>query len=72
MWKSFSKEQKNYLSQYITQFFSSYIKFLQNQKKKLSSEFEVFPNDLLEILQQLEPQIALGADFFAKASSKIN
>jgi len=50
----------------------NYMKFLQNQKKKISSEFEAFPNELLEILQQLEPQIVLGSEFFIKATAKNN
>ena len=50
----------------------NYIKFLQNQKKKINSEFESFPNELLEILQQLEPQIVLSPEFFLKATTKNN
>lgn len=50
----------------------NYIKFLHNQKKKINPEFESFPNELLEILQQLEPQIVLGPEFYLKATAKNN
>lgn len=72
VWKSFTKEQKNYLAQCITQFFKNYLKFMQNQKKKMNPEFEGFPNELLEIFQSLEPQIVLGPDLIMRVASKYN
>jgi hypothetical protein len=45
---------------------------LQNQKKKISLEFENFPNELLELFQQLEPQIVPGFDLLLKVAPKYN
>ena len=72
VWKTFSKEEKSYLAQWIINFFKNYIKFLQNQKKKISLEFEGFPNELLEIFQQLEPQIVPGQELLLKVAPKYN
>ena len=72
VWKSFTKEEKNYLAQCITQFFKNYLKFMQNQKKKMNPEFEGFPNELLEIFQSLEPQIVLGPDMIMRVANKYN
>jgi hypothetical protein len=72
VWKSFTKEQKQYLAHCIKAFFLNYLKFMQNQKKKINAEYDAFPNELLEILQQLEPQIVLGPEFFVKATAKNN
>jgi hypothetical protein len=71
VWKSFTKEEKQYLSYCIKQFLKSFtLNVLQNQKKKMNSEFDSFPNELLEIFQQLEPQIVLGPEYFVKPAEK--
>ena len=72
VWKTFTKEQKNYLAQCITSFFINYSKFLQNQKKRTNPDYETFPNELLEILQTLEPQIVLDPDLYSKIAMKYN
>lgn len=72
VWKTFTKEQKNYLAQCITNFFSMYSKYLQTIKEKTNSEFESFPNELLEIFQTLEPQIVMEPELYSKIATKNN
>ena len=72
VWKTFTKEQKNYLAQCMTNFFTFYSKFLQAQKKKINLEYETFPNELLEIFQALEPQIVIEPELYSKIATKYN
>jgi len=72
VWKTFTKEQKNYLAQCITNFFSLYSTYLQAVKKKTNLEYETFPNELLEIFQALEPQIVMPPELYTKIATKYN